>query len=550
MTELAKAHRIAYIETVRWDYPQDRVTWSDEFARTYGLEPGGELPGEVFQKLLIPADTAKVATSEQAVLSRSAASGKPERREVRYRARRSDGVVIELEARSELLADAEGYPLLMVSTVRDITDEALAKRALIESERSLASAQRIANLGSFRRDIKPGQPIWSKKLYLMLGLRPGSEPPALEQIIHPDDAASIDAMLTDLRQPGAPSSRRKTEFNYWLVRADGETCHMRGIVEVAMDEFGVPDTLTGALRDGTDDIKREQALRDALEEAERANAAKSQFLAIASHELRTPMNGVMGMLGTLDETPLTENQKSHVSVALASANALMVILNDILDMSKIEAGRTDAEAEPFEVRSLVASVINLTARWAQDKGLTLTADVDARVPYWVSSDAGRIRHVLVNLVSNAVKFTSQGHVDVSVAPVPVRGDEDVRLRFSMADTGIGIPMDKHSQVFGRFNQLDASYTRRFGGTGLGFSISLSLAELLGGTLSFERKVGEGSTFWLEVPLKLASGIAASAAQEPQVTLSQMRILVADDNQINQLVVRSMLEAMGQRPISS
>jgi PAS domain S-box-containing protein len=545
VTELAEAHRIAHIGTVRWDYARNLVTWSDEFARIYGLEPGGDMSGDAFQNLLIPSDTAKVVASEQEALARSAVTGEPERREVRYRARRSDGAVIELEAQSELLADADGNPVLMVSTVRDITDEALAKRALTESERSLAAAQRIANLGSFRRNIKTGHPVWSKELYLMLGLEPGSEPPPLARIVHPDDAASIEAMLNDLCRHGAPNSSRKTEFNCRFNRADGETRHMRGMVEVTMDELGAPETLIGALRDGTDDINSEQALRDALEDAERANAAKSQFLAIASHELRTPMNGVMGMLGALEETPLTDEQKSRVSVALASANALLVILNDILDMSKIEAGRMEVETEPFEIRALVASVVNLNAQQAEEKGLALDTDIAAEVPRLVSSDAGRIRQVLVNLVSNAVKFTSHGRVTLAVAPAQVKGDEDVRLRFSVTDTGIGIPLDKQSQVFGKFNQLDASYTRRFGGTGLGLSISQSLAGLLGGTLSFESRVGKGSTFWLELPVKHATRAPASAATEPQVALSQMRILVADDNQINQLVARSMLEALGQ-----
>ncbi|QIE43203.1 response regulator (plasmid) [Rhodobacteraceae bacterium SC52] len=545
VTELAEAHRIAHIGTVRWDFEKDLVTWSDEFARIYGLEPDGQMDGERFQQLLVPEDVPKVVASEKEALARSAVSGKPEPRFVRYRAYRSDGAILELESQSELLANAAGEPLLMVSTVRDVTAEETAKRASSESERRLAAAQRITNLGSFRRNIKTGQRVWSKELYQMLGLDPTSKPMSLEEIVHPDEVDRITSMMAELIQPGEPLSRRRQEFDTKFVVTDGGLLVVRGTVEVSFDENGAPDSLTGALRDITNDVKREQALRAALEEAERANEAKSQFLAIASHELRTPMNGVMGMLAALENTKLTKSQQTNVDVAMSSANSLMTILNDILDMSKIEAGRLDIQPEPFELAVLVESVVKLHSQNAHAKGLSLTYDIDNNVPEWVNSDEGRLRQILVNLVGNAVKFTLKGGVRLSVAAVSAQQGEKIRLRFSVSDTGIGIPMEKHDQVFESFNQLDASYTRRFGGTGLGLSISQSLAKLLGGTLSFESKVNVGSTFSLELPVKLAEHADVEQATEAEAYLAPMRILVADDNSINLVVAESMLEILGQ-----
>lgn len=545
VNELAEAHRIAHVGTVRWDFVQDTVTWSDEFARIYGLQSGGEMNGEQFQELLLPSDVPKVVATEQEALARSAASGKPEPRYVKYRAIRNDGAILELESQSELLADADGQPLLMVSTVRDITAEQTAKRASSESERRLAAALRITNLGSFRRNIKSGQRVWSKELYQMLGVDPSADPTPLEDIVHPDDAGEIATMLAGLLKPGEPLSRRKQEFDTRMVVKDGSVLIVRGTIEVSFDENGDPEFLTGALRDITDDVGREQALRAALEEAERANEAKSQFLAIASHELRTPMNGVMGMLAALENTALTEGQKTNVGVATSSANSLMTILNDILDMSKIEAGRLDMQLEPFELTGLVESVVNLNAPNAKTKGLSLTFDIDKNVPNWVTSDEGRLRQILVNLMGNAVKFTLKGGVRLSVASIPAQEGDACRLRFSVSDTGIGIPMEKHDQVFESFNQLDASYTRRFGGTGLGLSISQSLAKLLGGTLSFESKVNVGSTFSLELPVSLAQKVDADQPTPSEPDLAPMRILVADDNAINLVVAQSMLEILGQ-----
>jgi PAS domain S-box-containing protein len=544
--DLAEVQRIAHLGTVRWDYRADRVTWSDEFARIYGLEPGGLMCGADFQALVIPTDVERVVATEADALKRSQASGKPAMREVTYRAYRSDGQVIDLAAISELMADDKGRPLAMVSTVRDVTAEVQAKRALLDSERSLVAAQRIANVGSFRRNMKTGHTHWSNEMYRMLGLDPDEGAVPLRQIFHAEDMDGVIRMLNDLRRPDAPDSERQVTIDGRMLHSNGSVLNIRGTVEMSYDGIGQPDHLTGTLRDVTPETLHETALREAVAEAERANTAKSEFLAVMSHELRTPMNGVLGMLGAMAEASLPPEQTEQLQIARSSADSLLVILNDILDMSKIEAGKVELEIASFELAPVVRSVIHLYAQRAREKGIILDSRIGDDVPLWLTGDSGRIRQILANLVSNAVKFTSTGSVIVSVQMQGMAANGDVSLRFAVADTGLGIPLEAQSQVFGRFNQLDASYTRRFGGTGLGLSICRSLAELMAGTMSFESVPDKGTTFFLDISLPAAEAKVKQHVVVTNAVLQRMRILVAEDNNINQIVARSMLERLGQQ----
>ena len=547
MGDLAEAQRIAHVGNVRRDYQRDIVTWSPEFARIYGLDPEGHMTGAEFEALLLPADAEKVLESERQALARSAETRAPVRRDLNFRALRADGEVIELEVQSELTANPDGTPHIMVSTVRDITLEAQARRALRESERSLAAAQRIARLGSFRHNYGTGRTSWSSELYVVLGCDPADGPRPLRQIVHPEDFDHVQVLFTGLLKGGPAGGQRQANFDCRVLHPDGAERFIRGTAEMNYDEAGAPETLTGSLQDVTADIEQERALRDALAEAERANAAKSEFLAVMSHELRTPMNGVLGMLGAVESTSLDDRQREQIRVARTSAETLLAILNDVLDMSKIEAGRMELEERPFELRPLVASVVDLYSETARAKGVSLTAHVHEDLPAWITGDPLRIRQILANLVSNAVKFTHAGQVALDVDRAPSRASQDDRpwLRFCVSDTGIGIPVERQQHVFGRFNQLDASYTRRFGGSGLGLAISRSLAELMGGRIGFASMPGQGSSFWLDVEAAPAEPAPNARAAHPETVLPRLSVLVAEDNATNRLVARSMLERLGQ-----
>ncbi|MBA4062532.1 MAG: hypothetical protein C0501_02275 [Isosphaera sp.] len=294
-----------------------------------------------------------------------------------------------------------------------------------------------------------------------------------------------------------------------------------------------------SLRTDITDLKR------AREEAEAATRARGEFLANMSHEIRTPMNGIMGLTDLVLETDLTAEQRESLSLVKSSAEALLTIINDILDFSKIEAGKLSLDPIPFRLRDAVGDTLKALALRAHGKGLELTCDVRPDVPDAVVGDAGRLRQVLTNLVGNAVKFTAKGEVGVRAERVPDPGG-GVRVRFSVADTGIGIPADARAAIFDPFTQADGSTTRKYGGTGLGLTICARLVSLMGGTIAVESEPGKGSTFSFDVRFTRATPSAAKSGVFPPSDLRGLNVLVVDDNPTNRRVLAETLQLWGAR----
>lgn len=280
---------------------------------------------------------------------------------------------------------------------------------------------------------------------------------------------------------------------------------------------------------------RTEKLKLALNEAEKATKAKSEFLATMSHEIRTPMNGVLGMCELLMETELRDNQYTYANVIHNSGKALLTVINDILDFSKIEAGKLELEIIPFELRTNIEEVVDVLAPRAADKGIDLIADIDCNLPHLVLGDGMRLRQILLNLASNAIKFTSKGSVLFKISQVLSQQDEAL-IKFEIEDTGIGIPPEKQVKLFQSFSQVDSSTSRKFGGTGLGLAISQSLCQMMGGEISVTSIMNEGSTFRFTLKMKIED----KSAVKKEAALQDKKVIVATENSKQSSVIHRYL----------
>lgn len=299
-------------------------------------------------------------------------------------------------------------------------------------------------------------------------------------------------------------------------------------------------------RDITERKAAEAELLAAREAALEASRLKSEFLATMSHEIRTPLNAVIGLTSLMMDTPLTEGQRQYAQGVKGAGEVLLSLINDILDFSKLEAGKVDLEVTAFDPRALVEEVAGLVAEAAQGKNLELISYCHPDVPGRLMGDSGRIRQILVNLSSNAVKFTPSGEVEIKVSVLASDAD-NASLRFEVRDTGIGISSEDHHRLFESFAQADASTTRRYGGTGLGLAISRRLTEAMAGRIGLDSELGKGSTFWFELSLPI--GPAAAENLTLPATLAGRRVLVVDDNATNRLVLETQLDSWGMAPVA-
>jgi PAS domain S-box-containing protein len=384
--------------------------------------------------------------------------------------------------------------------------------------------------------------IWSETLLGLYGLDPvgfGGELAAVLGCIHPGDREEVDAAIRACADTGEP-----IDLRHRAIRADdGQVRWLQASGE--RDSSGSKVRLSGAVIDVTDFVMAGELSETARDLAEKESRHKSAFLATMSHEIRTPMNAVIGMTGLLLDTSLSADQQEFVETVRNSGDALLRVINDILDFSKIEAGALELEQRPFDLRVSVDDALELVAASSTERGLELVGHVDKGCPPTVLGDVSRLRQVLVNLLSNAVKFTSQGEVVLTVEPDTSHGDE-TWLHFSVADTGIGIPLDDMANLFSRFSQVDTSTTRVYGGTGLGLAISQRLVGAMGGSLQVDSTVGAGSTFDFSIQLDPCLPEGESVDSESFADLASRTALVVDDNATSRRILRLQLEGWGMR----
>ena len=374
----------------------------------------------------------------------------------------------------------------------------------------------------------------------MLGYRPGELLGQHWSVFIPEDQ-----LEQVQRKSRARQSRTRERYETRLKTRDGRLIpvliHAHSIFEKKQFS-GVVSVIT----DISNLKKIEEELRLSREEALAASKAKSEFLANMRHEIRTPMNGIIGMIELALQTELTDEQLQFLKAARASAESLLTILNDILDFSKIEARMIELLPAEFNLHNSITEIVATLALPAHQKGLELLCRVPPSLPETVIGDTSRLRQVLLNLVSNAIKFTDQGEVEVEVKE-EARTSKDITLHFLVRDTGIGIPGDKLESIFQPFVQADASFSRKYGGTGLGLAITSQLVSLMGGRIWAESEVGKGSTFHFTVKLGLAPEPRVRAIPATLAAVQGLRVLVVDDNMTNRVILKEMLQSWRMKP---
>jgi PAS domain S-box-containing protein len=491
---------------------------------------------DLFVRLLDPGDRDRVLAEHEHMR----ASGEPLRTE--YRLRTADGGLVWVRDEAVIVTDREGNPSLLQGFMLDITERKTAEQALRDSEAELSRQK------AYAEELLQLSPV--AIVTLDLGEQVVSWNPAAEKLYGYTKEEAVGTHLDDLlfpteelRQESRAVGRLADEQGLAHVisrraRKDGKLVD----VEILMVPLAVDGVRTGYLVLYHDISELQRAREDAVA----ATQAKSAFLATMSHEIRTPMNAVIGMGGLLLDTDLTEEQREFAEVIRTSGEALLRIIDDILDFSKIEAGKLELEEHPLELRACAESALDLVALTASDKEIELGCLVDEDVPVAILGDPTRLRQALGNLLANAVKFTEAGEVILAVAAVEDCGGDLKRLRFSVRDTGIGIPTERMHQLFESFSQVDASTTRRYGGTGLGLAISKRLAELMGGRLWAESEERKGSTFHLEIVARESAAPARPSRLDGEPTIAGKRLLVVDDNATNREILKRLAESWEMR----
>ncbi len=440
------------------------------------------------------------------------------------------------EVSVSLMKDAQGKPVGFRGLSRNITRRMEMEEALRRSEERYRSIIEQMEDGYFETDLHGVFTFLNDAAARNVGYAP-EELLGMHNSQYTDEknTRAVYAVFNQIYKTGIPVRG----FAYELIRKDGSAFYNEISASLIRDAQGKPVGFRGISRDITLRIAAQEEMKRAKEAAEAANTAKSEFLANMSHEIRTPMNGVIGMIELLLDTPLNPQQTQFAQIVRTSGAALLSLLNNILDLSKIEAKKMDLENLDFNLRMAIEDIADMVAVGAQDKGLELTALVDVDVPSMLRGDPGRLRQTLVNLTGNAVKFTERGQIIIRITRA-AEDEQTVTLRFAVSDTGIGIPQDRLNAVFSPFIQVDSSTTRKYGGTGLGLAISRQLAELMGGRIGCDSEAGKGSTFWFTAVFEKQADDAVTTV-ETMADLSGVKVLVVDDHTVNRILVCSLLK---------
>lgn len=425
-----------------------------------------------------------------------------------------------------------------------------SETAALAAKHNLEDAQRVAHVGSWIFDIPGNSAIWSREVYSIFGVTVDT-PLTFElffNCVHPEDREMLSTAWTAALKGGP------YDIKHRIIVGD-QVKWVHELAHVVFDQDGKALSGIGTVQDITESMlakealeKANQLLEVAATNANAANRAKSEFLANMSHEIRTPMNGMLGMAQLLRYTQLTQEQQEYIDNLESSGKNLLALINDILDLAKIESGKMQLDDVDFSLSRCIQEIVALQNSLVRQKGLHLTTEIEQGLPYLVRGDALRFNQILLNLVGNAIKFTQRGTISI-IASLQSRTDQSVIIRVEVKDTGIGIPAESIARIFDSFEQADNSTTRTFGGSGLGLSICRRLVALMRGIIGVESVVGVGSTFFVELPFVVSSQQQIVISQDQQHlsdvgTSRQLRLLVAEDNPSNAKATEAMLNKIG------
>jgi two-component system sensor histidine kinase/response regulator len=533
---LSIAQTVAGIATMDLDLSRQRWICSDNFYELTGLPPTATLVDwDARLRNVHPEDLERVRRAP-----RETTREHPTYR-CAYRLQLGDGGERWMGEKADITFSPEGKVVRITGALMDITQLKLAEAALTSTEKRLARTMRGTRDGVWEFDVAAGQFWFGPRFEELLGFGADELPRSLEtfkRLIHSehrDEAlVAMDAHLVD-DQPYDVEVRMQHRLGHY------EWVRLRGQAE--RDSRNKPVWLAGSMQIVTDRKMAEQAALDAKLVAEAANRAKSTFLANVSHEIRTPMNGVIGISQILAETRLDPTQREYVDIILGSAKSLLSLINDVLDISKIDAGHLEVEHVEFDLRDTVYDMAAASALQAAVKGIELVINIDADVPVLTCGDPVRLGQIIMNLVGNAVKFTHEGHVLLRVSSESAP-DNAALLKIEVSDTGIGIPADRLDRLFKSFSQVDSSTTRHYGGTGLGLSIVKRLADILGGVVGVESEAGQGSRFWVILPVPANRQTGA-----PSQLGARRRVLVVDDLEVCREGLATKLRLFDFEPVA-
>ena len=486
---------------LRWN-SQGRITFLNEFGQRFFGYSAEEIVGRhVIGTIVPPIESGgrDLAQLMQEIL------GAPEAFEQNVNENmRRNGERVWIAWTNRIVRDAHGRVVEFLSIGTDITERRRAEAKVRESEAHLVEAQRIAKIGSWEFDIRNNRLKWSDQIYEIFGIPKSisaSTYEAFVEVVHPADRDRVQAALQ-----AALSGQTRLDIEHRIVLRDGSEKVVHELADLKTDEAGQPLVLSGTIHDITDRIRIE-AEREKRHRAEAADRIKSAFLATMSHELRTPLNSIIGFTGIVLQGlagPLNAEQTKQLGMVRGSARHLLELINDVLDISKIEAGQLEVRAEPFDLTAMIEHVTASVKPLAEKKGLALTANVPLQLPEMVN-DRRRVEQILLNLLNNAIKFTDHGGVTLTAEPVATYQQTPdappvAAVGLRVTDTGIGIKPADLASLFQPFRQLDTGLTRQHEGTGLGLAICRRLAELLGGEISAASEWQQGSEFTVILPV--------------------------------------------------